>query len=100
MCAIASFVLRDILVEYGYSAEVIHGYYKKTFNEHCWVRYKNYNIDITATQFDRTEDVYITSECNSSYVEMLTYKDYKEFKAWPKEQRPSKRVVNIIKEML
>ena len=100
MCAIASFVLKDILKENGYSCKVLHGYYEDEFNDHCWVRYKDYNIDITATQFNISKSVYITKKTNKFYVANITYKTFKELSDWPKSQQPSRKVVNMIKKLI
>jgi nanoRNase/pAp phosphatase (c-di-AMP/oligoRNAs hydrolase) len=54
-CGVASLLLAEALLEKGYAASVVSGYYLdsagQVLGHHVWVEYEEYIIDITANQF-------------------------------------------------
>jgi hypothetical protein len=87
-CCIASYMLWKALKKLGEDPDLVFGYYEDS--EHCWVELKGKVIDLTATQFDLTHEVYITSynkntgyqpeKCNRSVLD--------ELHKWPEDQSP------------
>ena len=51
MCAIASYALREVLIDHEYDPKMILAVVDKTGFSHCWVELDGWVIDITATQF-------------------------------------------------
>lgn len=70
MCDIASLALKKAMAKEGFRARVFEGDYNKV--GHCWVGWREFIIDITATQFNyelsiNLPPVYITSMDNKNY---------------------------------
>ena len=73
-CAISSYFLRYLARQFGYHLTLVEG---AAFNDdeddsykrvnHCWAVYRGMVIDITATQFDVIEKVYITPVGSPDY---------------------------------
>jgi len=102
MCATASFALRKYLKKKGIEVEVISGDYKlrdQWFDRecHCWVEYRGYIIDITATQFGINEAVHITSN-REKYYRLRKVPKMSRLK-WCKGQQPNREVVDKILQL-
>ena len=94
MCAIASFVLAKELNKHNIKAKMVEGTFEG--EAHCWVEWKNWIIDITATQFDIEAPVYIVKKTDEKYKAKKVKQSYKDFRIWPREQKPSKTVCKMI----
>jgi hypothetical protein len=98
LCAICSTALKDIFEEHGFKAEVFYGKFRGTKN-HCWVECDGYIYDITATQFKGIEEPVIVTRKTSKKAQSLfqmgrAMKNYKDYKGWPHQQKPRKRVID------
>jgi len=105
MCAVASDTLQKELRKSGIYAKFIEG---KWFDDkddewgsaHCWLEWKGYVIDITATQFDIIRKVILTKNTGNSFYygkgkgkEMSSRSN---LRGWPKEQKPSRKLYKKI----
>ncbi len=92
MCAVASFALYTALKHKNITSKVVYGMFDKT-GCHCWVEYRNWIIDITATQFDNVKrPVYVTKKTNKLYEKEQVFRGYnrKFFNKWD-TQKPSRK---------
>lgn len=94
-CAVASYTLWKVLLSKGYSAKFVRGFYRG--DNHCFVICNNQIIDITATQFDIREEVYITDSNDNRYdlidedSDALNYLNDN----WPSDQIPQSYVEEL-----
>ena len=59
LCAICAYVVHRILIRTGHPATFCLGSYAGGAGMHCWVEVYGHVVDITATQYDVEEEVYI-----------------------------------------
>jgi hypothetical protein len=108
--ASASFTLKRALKKQGFNAQVVEGEMdvdmtKETFpnqflgQDHCWLQFKNYIIDITATQFNVTlPKVTITTTKDCRYKSERIVPTMKDL-GWDFGQTPTRSLVaKILKE--
>lgn len=101
MCAIASMTLKKVAEKFNIDVKLAMGPVLDDENRflsmHCWNIYQNTIYDITATQFGYYEPVYIKNAINTrEYCIEQFIEDIYQFSDWPPEQRPNKRVLNIL----
>lgn len=92
LCAISSFCLRDLFRRYGFESEVMlgkfHNEYWKGAN-HCWVSDQNEQFwDLTITQFDVTDKVFVCRSGHKYYKEGRPI-ELEHLISWPFAQYPS-----------
>lgn len=66
LCAIASNHLYLQFKKHNIKSKFVKGYYKN--NSHCWVEVDDKIIDITATQFNVKQKIFITNKNNKKYI--------------------------------
>lgn len=106
MCATSSFFLRAVLRQRGLSCVIKEGIFDlaesmqgilpgHAFVTHAWISAYGYNVDITATQYDKLPPVYITPITNKQYlpIRQLTNYKSKDVRDWPKGQRPTQQLI-------
>lgn len=87
-CAVSSYTLWKVLLSKGYTAKFVRGFYQG--KDHCFVICNDQIVDITATQFDISEEVYIVYhndidyDCVDEDSEALCYLNDN----WPSDQIP------------
>lgn len=68
MCGVASMILSGQLKQRGIQNKVVWGDFEDPFNGHVWVETKTHIVDITATQFDKRNRVYIIKKGHPQYI--------------------------------
>ena len=104
MCAIASMTLAKVLRKFGYRVNVVNGKFRDNyaFNnnvgyDHCWVEYGTNIIDITATQFQIKDEIFICKAGNNChYIKGIVKNSVENFSNWDISQRPDKRIVSLL----
>jgi len=109
MCAVASTVLKEVLLRNSIQSKFVCGQFSefeveglpRHGDDHCWVECGNKIIDITATQFGNFKSVWIVSKKHYFYIKAFEC-DFRYLKkvGWDKSQRPNKRVVSQILRMI
>jgi len=106
-CAILSWALVRALKRCGYPAKFVVGLYDNGIyfgdENHCWVKVCNFYVDITATQFGISKNVYITKigedkkyiPKKSGLKTVVTHVN----KFWPSEQCPRTYRLRLPKEI-
>jgi hypothetical protein len=98
MCAVASFVLKEMLKIHKIKSKVAQGYFVEEFNTHCWIEVGNNIIDITATQFGKYPEVVLTNYGHKWYNKEQDIKSSNDLKrqGWGKRQCPTQNLVRRI----
>ncbi len=103
-CGNASSTLKRILAQFGIQSSLYAGqyFYKKNLNAggghgHCWLRFGNTIIDVTATQFDQTDKVFVQKHNSKHYKgNEVSYEYAKDYITYV---NASKDVINKVKEL-
>ena len=78
-CAIGSKILLLLAKKYKFEVTFIQGQYGKHYYDnpyylnHCWIEYNSRIIDITATQFNIKDSVYIVEKNHNYYHPVYTH---------------------------
>jgi len=96
MCGIASFTLEELLRRRGFKAKIIVGLYTGCY--HCWVEWRGWIIDITATQYGIKEGVHIVNSGDGSYEFISSVHDDYDWDGWAFSQAPTTDLANRILE--
>ena len=77
LCAIASYILQKELHKKGIDTKLIQGNFLEEWDEpcpdpynHCWIEWKDYIIDVTATQFGFKRKVYIHKNSRKQQIRL------------------------------
>jgi hypothetical protein len=106
LCAIGSIVLVKVFQGHGYTAQLIHGDYKK-IDGHCWVSSSRKVYDVTASQFNLPKILIISEKdlilynyrkCKKIDISLNDYSSY--FAVWSELTRPTEeriqQVLNLV----
>ena len=98
MCAVASFVVKEMLKRHKIKSKVVQGYFVEKFNTHCWVEVEKRIIDITATQFGKYPEVVLTTNGHEWYNKEQHIKSADDLKrqGWDETQCPTQNLVRRI----
>lgn len=98
-CGISSYFLIELAKKFNYKLTLVEGVafseygppYVEDMCNHCWVEYKDYIIDITATQFNlELPKVHITKINDNDYHKLnINEKVYNSYYYWPEQQVPN-----------
>ena len=96
-CAVASFFLRKKLLSYGYKTD----FYVAKAHNHCWLRYGDKILDITATQFGhKNKVVFKKGHIHEYYYTGYKVRNFKEeFAPWPEDQKPTKEKMECLNDL-
>jgi hypothetical protein len=85
-CHLASKRLFDLSKEKEIPVSFCNGIWTPTGDDHCWITYNNFIIDITATQFGEDDEVYITTTRDHKYKTIKCEKNYFHPEGWEDEE--------------
>jgi hypothetical protein len=101
MCAVASFFLRDLLIEQGYYCKVRHAH--QPMFGHCFIQLEDKAIDITATQFFNSHDKVKVDNLAEHEKWLGLGKSrpirLKSLRKWPASQKPRTDVMDKLKTL-
>lgn len=99
-CLICSWVLNQVLRSYGIKSELCIGRYDGI--SHAFTMVKDHVVDITATQFEKSEVVIEPLYSSNYIIEHKGQAARLKMKEWPYEQQPRtyrKKLGNIIRRL-
>jgi hypothetical protein len=94
VCGIASYSLYRVYREHKYNAKLACGSFKDW--PHAFLICDDFIIDITATQFGISDEVYITNSNSTDYkVQYINDRAIESLKRWPNSKQPFQYIKEI-----
>jgi len=100
MCAIASFCIHKLLQFKGIDSEFVFGKYhgeeSRWGSDHCWLEWRGYVIDVTATQFEHVPKVIVRRDNENRWCVKRVLDDTYKWRGWDRAQVPCDKTVEVI----
>jgi len=105
LCAISSLALKNGLEKKGFKSKALMGKFldEKGITDHCWVEDESSIFDITATQFNIPDKVFVIDKKSEEaywYQDGEVITEFSQFDQWPETQKPKNDICHMLIDSL